>query len=101
MLQQCCFCTPPLYVHAHVCICNYHPADADLLCTAGKGNSVRKQQEVNDLQVNNEALLCMLERERQHSQRLTEALQQAEANALEVSLVYLLRGTEPQGFLIL
>lgn len=57
--------------------------------TAGQGNSGGRDQEVNDLQVNNEALLCMLERERQQSQRLTETLQQAEANALEVSLLHL------------
>ena len=55
------------------------------MCAAGQGNSSPREQEVADLQVNNEALLCMLERERQHSQRLAEALQQAEANALEVS----------------
>lgn len=61
--------------------------DADyLLFSAGHGANGCKEQEVIDLQVNNEALLCMLERERQHSQRLAEALQQAEANSLEVSL---------------
>lgn len=57
-----------------------------LLSTAGQDTSNTKGQEISDLQVNNEALLCMLERERQHSQRLAEALQQAEANSLEVSL---------------
>lgn len=59
------------------------------LYAAGQGHSSTKAQEVIDLQVNNEALLCMLERERQHSQRLAEALQQAEANALEVSPLHL------------
>ena len=42
-----------------------------------------------DLQINNEALLCMLERERQHSQQLAQKLQQAEADALEVSFILL------------
>ena len=37
------------------------------------------------MRTNNEALLCMLERERQHSQQLTQKLQQTEADALEVS----------------
>ena len=62
-----------------------HTDNNALFRTAGQGNSGRQEQ-VSDLQVNNEALLCMLERERQHSQRLAEALQQAEANSLEVSL---------------
>ncbi|KAL3143209.1 hypothetical protein ABBQ38_002063 [Trebouxia sp. C0009 RCD-2024] len=56
------------------------------LLAAGQGNIGTKGEKVADLQVNNEALLCMLERERQHSQRLAETLQQAEANALEGSL---------------
>ena len=78
-------------MHACICVCVWHICTVytdsnGLLHTAGQGSSSRQKQEANDLQVNNEALLCMLERERQHSQRLAEALQQAEANALEVSL---------------
>lgn len=42
------------------------------------------QQAVADLRINNEALLCMLERERQHSHQLQQRLQQVEADALEV-----------------
>lgn len=41
-----------------------------------------------DLRVNNEALLCMLERERQHSQQLAQALHQVQADALEVTLLH-------------
>ncbi|KAL3133654.1 microtubule motor activity, variant 2 [Trebouxia sp. C0010 RCD-2024] len=65
------------------------PEAAAHLLAAGQGSIATKGQEVADLQVNNEALLCMLERERQHSQRLAEALQQAEANALEVKPLHL------------
>ena len=49
-----------------------------------RDNSSR-QQGVADLRINNEALLCMLERERQHSRQLEQRLQQVEADALEVS----------------
>ena len=58
------------------------------LCCAVAAAPVRgsaQDQEVADLRVNNEALLCMLERERQHSQQLAQTLQQAQADALEVS----------------
>ena len=84
-------CQHPCYVALCLCLCLclcllYTPNNDDLLYTAEQGTSGAKEQEVIDLQVNNEALLCMLERERQHSQRLAEALQQAEANSLEVSL---------------
>ncbi|KAL0039884.1 hypothetical protein WJX77_010830 [Trebouxia sp. C0004] len=51
----------------------------------GRDNSSR-QQDVADLRINNEALLCMLERERQHSHELEQRLQQVEADALERSL---------------
>ena len=77
--------------HAYLCVYTYvfvsvlYTQVTMYLYAAGQGHSSTKTQEVIDLQVNNEALLCMLERERQHSQRLAEALQQAEANALEVS----------------
>lgn len=43
-----------------------------------------RQQALADLQTNNEALLCMLERERQHSHQLQQRLQQVEVDALEV-----------------
>ena len=81
-----------------ICVCCVHQDAGYLLCTAGQGSSNTKEQEVIDLQVNNEALLCMLERERQHSQCLAEALQQAEANSLEVSLYKL---TEEPRWLVL
>ncbi|KAL0034025.1 hypothetical protein WJX79_004031 [Trebouxia sp. C0005] len=51
----------------------------------GRDTSSR-QQEIADLRINNEALLCMLEREQQHSHRLEQRLQQVEADALERSL---------------
>ena len=57
---------------------------------AERDSNSREQQEVADLRVNNEALLCMLERERQHSQQLAQRLQQAEADALEVCMFCLL-----------
>ncbi len=52
-----------------------------------RGDSGRGQQEVADLRINNEALLCMLDRERQHSHQLAQRLQQAEADALEVGFL--------------
>ena len=42
------------------------------------------EQELADLRTNNEALVGMVERERQRAQQLAEQLQQAEADALEV-----------------
>ena len=42
------------------------------------------EQELADLRTNNEALVGMVERERQHAQQLAARLQQAEADALEV-----------------
>lgn len=75
--------------HMHACICLCLSVTSCFLYAAGQGSIATKGQEVADLQVNNEALLCMLERERQHSQRLAEALQQAEANALEVKPLHL------------
>lgn len=73
------------YMHVCVGLC----VTSCLLYAAGQGNIGTKGEKVADLQVNNEALLCMLERERQHSQRLAETLQQAEANALEVRPLHL------------
>ena len=64
-------------------------ADCEVEFLNGSGSPGRKnssrQQEVADLHINNEALLCMLERERQHSHQLERRLQQVEADALEVS----------------
>ena len=56
-----------------------------------RDNSSR-QQGVADLRINNEALLCMLERERQHSHQLEQRLQQVEADALEVSCLLVGKG---------
>lgn len=52
-----------------------HPSNVDEL-----------QQELADLRTNNEALVGMVERERQRSQELAERLQQAEADVLEVGM---------------
>jgi len=58
-----------------------------------RDNSSR-QQGVADLRINNEALLCMLERERQHSHQLEQRLQQVEADALEVSCLLVGKGRQ-------
>ncbi|KAL0045383.1 hypothetical protein WJX82_005375 [Trebouxia sp. C0006] len=73
-----------------------HPRSPTERCSPGvaalaqRPMSVRdnssRQQGVADLRINNEALLCMLERERQHSHQLEQRLQQVEADALERSL---------------